>query len=59
LHVNPNAKPKKQKLYKMSEEKVEAAKTEVQRPLDVGFIREIRYPQWLASVMMVHKKNGK
>jgi hypothetical protein len=44
LHANPNAKPKKEKLYKMSEEKVEAAKTEVQRPLDVGFIREIRYP---------------
>jgi hypothetical protein len=29
LQVNPNAKPKEQKLWKMSKEKVEAAKAEV------------------------------
>jgi hypothetical protein len=29
LQVNPNAKPIKQKLHKMSKEKVEAAKAEV------------------------------
>jgi hypothetical protein len=29
LQVSPSARPKKQKLQKMSEEKVEAAKTEV------------------------------
>jgi hypothetical protein len=40
----------------MSKEKVEAAKVEVQRLLDVGFIREVTYPQWLANVVMVHKK---
>jgi hypothetical protein len=57
--VNPSMKPKKQKLHKMSEEKVEAAKAEVQRLLDVGFIREVAYPQWLANVVMVRKKNGK
>jgi hypothetical protein len=34
LQVNPGAKPKKHKLHKMSEKKVEAAKVEVQRPLD-------------------------
>jgi hypothetical protein len=28
----------------MSEEKVEAAKAEVQWLLDAGFIREVRYP---------------
>jgi hypothetical protein len=43
----------------MSEEKVEAAKAEVQRLLDTGFIREVNYPQWLANIVMVHKKNGK
>jgi hypothetical protein len=45
LQVNPNAKPRKQKLQKMSEEKVEVAKAEVQRLLDIGFIREVTYPQ--------------
>jgi hypothetical protein len=57
LQVNPNVKPKKQKLRKMSEEKIEAAKVEVQCLLDVGFIREVRYPQCLANDVMVRKKN--
>jgi predicted DNA-binding transcriptional regulator len=43
----------------MSEEKVEAAKAEVQRLLDAGFIRELVYPGWLGNVIMVRKKNGK
>jgi hypothetical protein len=52
-------KPKKQKLRKLSEGKIKAVKAEVQWLLDAGFIREVRYPQWLANVVMVHKKNGK
>jgi hypothetical protein len=40
----------------MSEEKVEAAKAEVQRLLDAGFIKELAYPQWLTNVVMVRKK---
>jgi hypothetical protein len=59
LQVNPNAKAKKQKLRKMSKEKIEAVKGEVQRLLDAGFIREVTYPQWLANVVMVRKKNRK
>jgi hypothetical protein len=43
----------------MFEEKVEAAKAEVQRLLDMGFIRKVAYPQWLANVVMVRKENGK
>jgi hypothetical protein len=59
LQVNPHAKPKKQKFHKMLEEKIEAVKAEVQRYLDARFIREVRYPQWLANNVMVHKKNRK
>jgi hypothetical protein len=59
LQVNPNAKPKKQKLHKMSEEKIEATKAEVQHLLDVGFTKEVTYPQWLANVVTVCKKNRK
>jgi hypothetical protein len=43
----------------MSEEKIEATKAEVQRILDVGFMREVTYPQWLANVVIVCKKNEK
>jgi hypothetical protein len=59
LQVNPSSKPKNQKLHKMSDEKVTATKSEVQRLLDVGFICEVQYPCWLANVVMVKKKNGK
>jgi hypothetical protein len=59
LQVSPSARPKKQKLRKLSKEKVEATKAEVQRLLDVGFIREVAYPQWLSNVVIVRKKNGK
>jgi hypothetical protein len=59
LQVNSNAKPKKEKLCKMLEKKVEAVKTKVQCLLDAWFIREVRYPQWLANIVMVCKKNGK
>jgi hypothetical protein len=40
----------------MVEEKVELAKVEVQRLLDVGFIKKVKYPEWLANVIMVMKK---
>jgi hypothetical protein len=59
LHVNPNTKPRKQKLRKVSKEKVEAVRAEVQRLLDAGFIREVSYPKWLANVVIDRKKNGK
>jgi hypothetical protein len=57
--VNPSAKPRKQKLCKLTDEKVAATKAEVQRLLDVGFIREILYLSWLVNVIMVKKKNDK
>jgi uncharacterized protein YqgQ len=43
----------------MLEEKIEVMKVEVQHLLDVGFIREVTYPQWLANIVMVRKKNEK
>jgi hypothetical protein len=44
LQVNPAAKPRKQKLCKISEGKVATTKAEVQRLLDSCFIREVTYP---------------
>jgi hypothetical protein len=59
LHVNPSAKPRMQKFHKMSNEKIVVAKAEVQRLLDVGFIREVQFPTWLANVVMVKKEERK
>jgi hypothetical protein len=43
----------------MSKENVEVLKVEVQKLLDVGFIREVTYRHWMANVVMVLKKNRK
>jgi hypothetical protein len=59
LQVNPYTKSEKQRLNKMSDEKGATTKSEVQRLLEAGFIREVQYPSWLANVVMVKKKNGK
>jgi hypothetical protein len=56
IQVNPPARPRKQKLRKMSDEKVVATKAEVQRLLDARFIRDVDYPTWLVNVIMVKKK---
>jgi hypothetical protein len=41
------------------EKESEATRAKVQGLLEAGFIREVTYPQWLANVLMVRKKNGK
>ena len=58
LQVDPKIKPRKQRLRTMSEDRKKAAQGEVQKLLDAGVIREVQYPEWLANVVMVLKKNG-
>jgi hypothetical protein len=43
----------------MSEERILAAKAEVQRLLDANVIREVKYLDWLANLVLVPKKNDK
>jgi hypothetical protein len=52
-------RPKKQRQRKISEDRILAAKAEVQRLLDANVIREVKYSDWLANVVLVPKKNGK
>jgi hypothetical protein len=59
LNVDPSARPHKQKLRKMSEDKAEGAKAEVKRFISAGVIRAVAYPEWLANTIMVKKSNGK
>jgi hypothetical protein len=59
LETDEKILPKKQKLRKMSEEKLKAVEAEVQRLQDVKVIREALYPLWLANTVRVKKKNGK
>jgi hypothetical protein len=59
LNNETSVKPRKQKLRKMSDDKVVAVKSEVQWLLDATVIREVMYPKWLANTELVKKKNGK
>ena len=59
LNVDPNAKPKKQKLRKASKEREEAAKAEVQKLLDTRVVRKVLHSEWLANPVLVKKSNGK
>lgn len=59
LNIDPKVKPKKEKLRKMSDDKVAAIESEVQRLLDTGVIREVQYPTWLVNTVPIKKKNGK
>jgi hypothetical protein len=59
LNIDTSVKPSRQNLRKMSDDKVAAVKSEVQRLLDASVIHEVLYPKWLANTMPVKKKNGK
>jgi hypothetical protein len=59
LGIDASMRPKKQRLRKMSDEKIEATKAEVHRLLEANFIEPVAYPMWLANVVMVQKKSGK
>jgi hypothetical protein len=59
LGIDPSVRPKKQRMRKMSDKKMEAAKAEVHRLLEANFIEPNAYPTWLANVVMVQKKSGK
>ena len=40
----------------MSEDRILATKAEVQRLLDANIIREVKYSEWLANVVLVPKR---
>jgi hypothetical protein len=59
LNVDPSFRPREQRLRKMSDNKAEGAQNEVKRLLSAGVIREVKYSEWLANIVMVKKANGK
>jgi hypothetical protein len=59
LMVDPNHKPVKQRRLSFAPERNQAITEEVQKLLQVGFIQEVNYPEWLANVVLVKKSSGK
>lgn len=59
LNINSTCHLVKQKLRQFGEEKLQGMKEEVEKLLKASFIRELKYPTWLANIVMVKKANGK
>ena len=57
LHVRVDAKPVKQALCRLSEEKRRIVGEEITRLLAAAFIMEVFFPEWLANLVLVLKKN--
>ena len=59
LNVSPSFPPIRQKKWVLAQEWDRAIAKEVWKLLEVDFIREVYYPDWLANVIIVKKANGK
>ena len=59
IPLYPDAKPVKQKLRKIRPDWVEKVKEEVTKQFNAGFLMVTEYPQWVANIVPVPKKDGR
>ena len=59
LNVNPSITPKKQQPRHSSKDHSDTVKDEVIKFKQIGAIKEVFYPKWLANTIVVKKKSGK
>ncbi|XP_070005785.1 uncharacterized protein [Nicotiana sylvestris] len=58
LAVKNGARPVKQAQRHFRPNLVPFIKIEVNKLIEAGFIREVKYPTWVSSIVLVRKKNG-
>jgi len=59
LPLNPECSLVKKKLRRMKPEMSLKIKEEVKKQFDTGFLAVARYPEWVANIVPVLKKDGK
>ena len=59
LNVLPSARPVQQRVRHFHLDSHKIIQAKVDNLLKAGFIREAKYPEWLANVVVVSKKGGK
>ena len=59
LNVNPFVTSKKQPLRSLSRDHSNAVKDKVMKLKQARAIKEVFYPEWLANIVIVKKKNKK
>ena len=59
LNVILSSRPVHQKVRRFHPDRQKIIQMEIDKLLAAGFIKEVKYPDWLANVVVVPKKNGK
>ena len=59
LNLIPMARPVRQKVRRFHPDRHQIIQTKVDNLLRACFIREVKYPEWLANVVVVSKKWAK
>ena len=59
LPLKKGFRPFQQRARQMKAEVLEEVKKEVEKMLDAGFIRPCRYAEWISSMVLVQKKDGR
>nr|CAN82734.1 hypothetical protein VITISV_028708 [Vitis vinifera] len=59
LNVFQITRPVRQKIRHFHPDRQKVIQNEIDKLLEAGFIREVEYPDWLANVVVVPKKEGK
>ena len=57
LYIKKGISPKKQPQWRFHQELVLEIEKYVNKFSKVGFIREVKYPTWIANIVSVRKKN--
>ncbi|KAG9442572.1 hypothetical protein H6P81_018426 [Aristolochia fimbriata] len=58
MGVHPSVRPVKQSQRRFRPELVPEIEKEVDKLIAANFIREVKYPSWIANIVLVKKKNG-
>ncbi|XP_025702564.1 uncharacterized protein [Arachis hypogaea] len=59
LRPQPEGRTEEQRRRELGTERARVVEEQVQAFLEADFIREVKYPAWLANVVLVKKQNGK
>ena len=58
-YVKPECKPIQQKLRRIKPEMLLKIKEKIRKHLNLGFLKVAKYPEWVAYIVLVPKKDGK